>query len=120
MSQLGRDALKEYFQKGDFPTSSQMADFIDSVSNTVDDFIIRELMFYDNQEIIIKHIEAETIQSNNISSEITSIEYSLNGGGFISPSYPIVLSANDKTVWRVSVYASGTSGFVRLNSKLNI
>jgi hypothetical protein len=37
MSQLGRDALKEYFQKGDFPTSSQMADFVDSCVNITDD-----------------------------------------------------------------------------------
>ena len=37
MAQLDREALKAYFEAGDFPTEAQFADFIDSVLNFVDD-----------------------------------------------------------------------------------
>jgi len=37
MSQRSRDILKTFFEKGDFPTSAQFIDFIDSVLNFTDD-----------------------------------------------------------------------------------
>jgi hypothetical protein len=101
MSVKDNDILKGYFIKGAYPVESNFQDLIDSTSNQL---IKRELMFYDNQEIIIKHSQAETINSEDLSSEITAIEYSLNGGGFADPSYPITIAANDKTKWRVKTY----------------
>jgi len=37
MSQLGRTALKEFFETGDKPTENQFIDLIDSCSNLIDD-----------------------------------------------------------------------------------
>jgi len=37
MSQLGRVALKAFFEAGDTPTESQFVDLIDSLLNIIDD-----------------------------------------------------------------------------------
>jgi len=71
----------------------------------------REIMFYADQEVIIQHIDSESVNTVYLSNNITDVEYSLNAGSsWLDPTYPIPFSGGTESVWRVKTYL-GTDEF---------
>ena len=69
MSELGRTALKRYFQTGDIPTESEFSDLIDSMVNKTDDAVPKIYRAILNQSAL--NAPVATVLHNDFTQSLT-------------------------------------------------